>query len=71
MLVVCREFNVDTGNPTMLCIAFNFDKTNSFKSITLFLSITDIEVATKSFEFVTLTDMYYNVDNVVLFVFLV
>ena len=53
----CSEFNVDTGNPAMLCIASNLDTHGSFTSITLLLAITDIEFATQSSEFVKLTDI--------------
>ena len=47
-----REFNVSIGKPTTLLIAYNVDKHNSYKSITLLVSMTDIVLATISLEFV-------------------
>ena len=47
-----REFNVSIGKPTTLLISYDVDKHNSYKSITLLVSMTDIVLATISLEFV-------------------
>ena len=61
MLALWRKFNVSIGNPTMLVVAFQFDK-KSLNYITLSVSITEIVLATRSSEFVKLT-IYYTVDT--------